>query len=112
MYIIIPYRGLRYIAVPTVPIIKRGPELLQNARSRSASGFDRFPALYKSFAQIAPKGNPLIIPSTNAAAPAGATLNSGRIINPHIFDNVCANPEYINSPEHTKNGNSDGIMTL
>ena len=22
------------------------------------------------------------------------------------------NPEYIKSPEHTKNGNSDGIMTL
>lgn len=73
--------------------MKSGPELLQNESRRSASAFERLPHLYKSRAHIAPDGNPLIIPITNAAAPVGATLNTGRIMWRAYFATDSANPE-------------------
>ena len=68
------------MAVPIEPIIKSGPELLQNDSNRSASDLERLPHLYKSRAHTAPDGNPLMIPNTKAAAPEGATLKTGRIM--------------------------------
>lgn len=98
------------MAVPIAPIIKRGPELLQNESRRSASTLERLPLLYKSFTHTAPKGNPLKIPKMNATAPAGATLNRGRIILSLHFEMTSAKPEYMSRAEHTKKGNNEGII--
>ena len=71
--------------IPTVPIIKRGPELLVKARSRSASSFVTMPCIRKSVTIFAPTGVPLMIPIKRAKLPCPGTWKIGRI-NP--FNNL------------------------
>ena len=98
------------MAAPTEPMMNSGPELLENAISRSASVFERLPALYRSAAVAAPRGKPEISPAAKAAAPAGATLKSGSMMGDAARASTDPKPEYIRSPDMTKNGNSVGMM--
>ena len=110
IYSMTPYESFPYTATPTVPITNRGPALLQKASSRSASVFETLPLLYSCEAVTAPIGNPLIIPIIKAHAPAGGTLNKGRITGSARRAIREAKPEYIISPDTTKNGKIDGII--
>lgn len=75
----IPVRVSKNKLIPTVPIIKRGPELLVKARSLSPSSFVQIPFCLKLVTILAPIGYPLIIPIINAKAPTPGTLKIGLI---------------------------------
>lgn len=61
--------------IPTVPSIKRGPELLVKAKSLSPSSFEQMFFSLKLTTIFAPVGYPLIIPIIIAIAPSPGTLN-------------------------------------
>ena len=65
--------------IPTVPIIKSGPELLVKASNLSPSSFVQIPFCLKFVTILAPIGYPLIIPIINAKAPSPGTLKIGLI---------------------------------
>lgn len=48
--------------IPTVPIIKRGPELLLKHSILSPSDFEHIPSCLRFVTILAPTGYPLIIP--------------------------------------------------
>lgn len=98
--------------MPTVPIIKRGPELFVKLRSLSHSSLEQTLFLRKLEAILAPTGYPLIIPIIKAKAPSPRILNKGLI---YLFKNlpkiltilVC-----IKSSVETKKGKREGTTEL
>lgn len=64
-----PITALRNINIPTVPIIKRGPELFVKLSNLSHSSFVHNLLFLRSQAILAPIGYPLSIPIINAKAP-------------------------------------------
>lgn len=105
----IPIKLLPNIEIPTVPIIKRGPELFVKLSNLSASILVHKLFFCNSHAIFAPIGYPLIIPIMKAKAHFPFTLNIGFIIflnnnSKYEIIGVC-----INKFVATKNGNSEGI---
>lgn len=75
----IPVRVSKNKLIPTVPIIKSGPELLVKAISLSPSSLVHMPFCLKLVTILAPIGYPLMIPIIKAKAPSPGTLNIGLI---------------------------------
>ena len=65
--------------IPTVPIIKRGPELLVKAKRRSASMEVQIPSFLNLETIFSLFFYPLIIPIIKGKEPSPGTLNSGLI---------------------------------
>ena len=74
--------------IPTVPIIKRGPELLVKAKRRSASVDVQIPSFLNFETIFAPVGYPLIIPIIKGKDPSPGTLNSGLIKKFKLFPSI------------------------
>lgn len=100
------------IKIPTVPIIKRGPELFVKLRSLSHSSLEQILFFLKFVAILAPTGYPLIIPIIKAKAPSPRTLNKGFIYLFKIFPKIFIIFVCIKSSVDTKNGKSDGTTDV
>lgn len=109
MYKNSPISAFFSMAVPTVPIIKSGPELLQKGRRRIASVRLINFFSYRSRQIFAPAGYPLKMPVIKQSAPPPLTLKSGSIKGEAKFSIKSANPQEIKVEEKTKKGKSEGI---
>ena len=95
--------------IPTVPIIKRGPELLVKASNLSASSLLHIPLLKKFEIIFAPTGYPLIIPIINANEPSPGTLNIGLINLLSFFPKISITLVYESNSVAIKKGSKEGI---
>jgi len=96
------------IRTPTVPIIKRGPELFVKLSNLSHSSLVQILLILKFEAIFAPIGYPLIMPIIKAKEPSPRILKSGFIYGFNIFPNQLMILVCINNSVATKNGNNEG----
>lgn len=95
-------------AIPTVPNINKGPELLVKAISLSASVFEIIFFSFKLHTTLAPTGYPLIIPRIIAIALSPGTLKTGLIILFRNLPKIYIKLVLQSSSVATKNGNNAG----
>ena len=98
--------------MPTVPIIKRGPELFVKLRSLSHSSLEQILLFLKLLAILAPIGYPLIIPIIKANAPSPRTLNNGFIYLFRILPKMFTIFVCIKSSVETKKGKREGTTDV
>lgn len=104
-----PILLLLNIAIPQVPIMNNGPEVLVKASSREASALLHFPSWYNSDVIFAPVGYPESQPMESAKAPSPGTLNKGRMIGVNSVPMRSTKGVAFNKSIHMKNGSKDGI---
>lgn len=104
-----PILLLLNIAIPQVPIMNKGPEVLVNASKRDASSKVHLPSWYNSDVILAPVGYPESQPIERAKAPVPETLNKGFIIGVKSVLMILTNLVFFNKSIHMKNGNKEGI---
>lgn len=107
-----PIVVLPNIKMPTVPIIKRGPELFVKLSNLSHSSLEQISFFLKLEAILAPTGYPLIIPIIKAKAPSPRTLNNGFIYLFRILPKMFTIFVCIKSSVETKNGNREGTTEV
>lgn len=107
-----PIVVLPNIKIPTVPIIKRGPELFVKLSNLSHSSLEQISFFLKFVAILAPTGYPLIIPMIKEKEPSPRTLNNGFIYLFRIFPNIFTIFVCIKSSVETKKGKREGTTEV
>ena len=97
------------IAIPHVPMMNNGPDVLVKASNREASAFVHLPSWYNSDVIFAPVGYPESQPIESAKAPTPGTPNKGRIIGVNNLLTMATKGVAFNKSIQMKNGNKDGI---
>ena len=107
-----PITELPNIKIPTVPIIKSGPELFVKLSNLSHSSFEQILFFLNDEAIFAPTGYPLIIPIIKAKEPSPLTLNNGFIKGFRKMPNILIILVCINNSVETKKGNNEGTTDV
>ena len=97
------------MAMPQVPIINKGPDVLVNASKREASDLVHLPSCQSSDVILAPVGYPESQPIDRAKAPVPGTSNSGRMIGLNSLPMISTKGVAFNKSMQMKKGNKEGI---